>query len=168
VHDYVDFDTQQKIGEFSLAVTPPPTGSTIVTIQSTGWTNEQPSLKRIITVKYGIPSLAQYAFLSNDVIWIGSNETVGGMLQSNNGVRFDGIGSAPIRSAKETYTCPSSQGSPCPAVKDGVWGAASQYVKNFWQFPVPAIDFSSLTSNLADMKSLAQSSGIYLPPSNKK
>ena len=168
VHDYVDFDTQQKIGEFSLVVTPPPTGSTIVTIQSTGWTNEQPSLKRIITVKYGIPSLAQYAFLSNDVIWIGSNETVGGMLQSNNGVRFDGIGSAPIRSAKETYTCPSSQGSPCPAVKDGVWGAASQYVKNFWQFPVPAIDFSSLTSNLADMKSLAQSSGIYLPPSNKK
>src|SRR3989339_752005 len=49
VHDYVDFDTQQKIGEFSLAVTPPPTGSTIVTIQSTGWTSEQPNLKRIIT-----------------------------------------------------------------------------------------------------------------------
>ena len=168
IHDYIDFDTQQKIGQFSLVITPPAAGSTIVTIQSTGWIEEQPNLQRTVTVKYGIPSLAQYAFLSNDVIWIGGSETVGGKLQSNNGVRFDGVGSAPIQSAKETYTCPSSQGPPCPALEDGVWGSASQEVKNFWQFPVPAIDFSSLTSNLADMKSLAQSSGIYLPPSNKK
>ena len=168
IHDYIDFDTQQKIGQFSLVITPPAAGSTIVTIQSTGWIEEQPNLQRTVTVKYGIPSLAQYAFLSNDVIWIGGSETVGGKLQSNNGVRFDGTGSAPIQSAKETYTCPSTQGSPCPALKDGVWGSASQEVKNFWQFPVPAIDFLSLTSNLANMKDLAQDSGIYLPPSNKK
>ena len=166
VHDYIDFDTQQKIGQFSLNITPPNTGSTIVTIQSTGWTTANPNIKRTITVRYGIPSLAKYAFLSNDVIWIGSDESVGGQLQSNNGVRFDGSGNAPIQSAKSTYTCPSSQGSPCPTTKNGVWGSASQAVQNFWQFPVPAVDFSSLTSDLATMKSLAQSGGIYLPPSN--
>lgn len=166
IHDYKDFDTQETIGQFSLVITPPTVGSTIVTIQSTGWTNQEPKIKRVVTAKFGDPSLALYTFLSNDVIWIGDTETVDGQLQANNGVRFDGIGNAPIQSAKSTYTCPSSQGSPCPALKNGVWGSASAAVQAFWQFPVPAVDFSSLTSDLAIMKSNAQTGGIYLPPSN--
>lgn len=166
VHDYYDFDIQQNIGKFSLTITPPPAGSTIATIESTGWTNQNPGLTRTITARFGIPSLAKYAFLSNDVVWIGSDETINGQLQSNNGIRFDGFGNAPIQSAKSTYTCPSTQGSPCPTTKNGVWGSASQYVQNFWQFPVPAVDFSSITSDLADMKESAEDAGIYLPPSN--
>ena len=66
IHDYIDFDTQQNVGKFSLIITPPLTGSTIVTIQSTGWTNENPGIARTITVKYGIPSLAKYFILNND------------------------------------------------------------------------------------------------------
>lgn len=166
LHNYTDLDNETVIGQYSLSITAPATGSTIVTIASTGWTSENPQIKRTITAKYGIPSLALYSFLSNDVIWIGSSETVNGQMQSNNGIRFDGVGNAPISSAKSTYTCPSSQGSPCPTTKNGVWGAASQAIKNFWQFPVPVVDFSALTSNLATMKSSAQSAGIYLPPSN--
>jgi len=166
VHNYVNPDTAQTIGQFSLSITAPPIGSSIVTIQSTGWTNTDPNTKRSITARYGIPSLAQDAFLSNDVIWIGSQENVQGQMQSNNGIRFDGTGNAPIMSAKQSYTCPSSQGSPCPTTQNGVWGSAAQSVQNFWQFPVPQIDFSTLTSNLATMKSSAQASGIYLSPSN--
>ena len=41
-------------------------------------------------------------------------------------------------------------------------------MQSFWQFPVPIVDFASLTSDLAGMKSSAQDNGIYLPPSNKK
>ncbi len=166
VHDYVDFDTQKTIGKYSLVVTPPVTGSTIVTIQSTGSTTINPTVTRTITAKFGIPSLAKYSFLSNNIIWIGDTESVSGQMHSNNGIRFDGVGNAPIQSAKLTYMCSSNQGSPCPTIKNGVWGSASQTVKNFWQFPVPAVDFSTLTSDLAGMKSLAQSAGIYLPPSN--
>lgn len=166
IHDYKDFDTQDLVGKFSLEITPPLVGSTVVTIKSTGWTNVNPSIKRTITVRYGVPSLAKYSFLSNDVIWIGEDESVSGEMQSNNGIRFDGYGNAPIGSAKSTYTCPSSQGSPCPTTKNGVWGSASQYTKNFWQFPIPAVDFSALTSNLSSMKSISQTAGIYLPPSN--
>jgi len=168
VHNYVDYDTQKSIGKFSLTITPPTTGSTIVTIKSTGWTNENPSITRTITARFGIASLAKYAFLSNDIIWIGSNESVSGQMQSNNGIRFDGTGNAPIQSAKSTYTCSTYQGSPCPAVENGVWGSASQSVRNFWKFPVPAVDFSSVTSDLATMKSNAQSAGIYLPPSSSQ
>ena len=149
MHNYADFDTQQAVGQFSLTITPPTTGSTIITIQSTGWTNENPNIKKTITAKYGIPSLAQYSFLSNDIIWIGSDEVVSGQLQSNNGVRFDGTGNAPIQSAKSTYTCGANQGCSPSATKNGVWGSASQAVQNFWQFPVPAVDFSAITSKLS-------------------
>lgn len=168
VHNYVDFDTQQTVGQFNLTITPPLTGSTIVTVQSTGQTSRSPGVTRTITARFGIASLAKFSFLGNDIIWIGDSETVSGYMQSNNGIRFDGIGNAPIQSAKATYTCSANQGSPCPALRNGVWGGAPQYVQNFWQFPVPAVDFSSITSNLATMKSSAQSGGIYLPPSNKQ
>jgi hypothetical protein len=167
VHNYVDTDTEDILGQYSLVITPPQNGSTIVTIASTGSASSNPNLKKTITIKYGIPSLAVYSFLSNDIIWIGPSETVNGQMQSNNGIRFDGIGNAPIGSAKSTYTCSSNQGSPCPHTENGVWGSASQAVQNFWQYPVPAVDFSALTSNLASLKSSAQSGGIYLPPSNK-
>lgn len=163
VHTYTDRDTQQAIGEYSLTITPPPTGSTIVTIQSVGRTYTSPNVRRTVTVRYGIPSLAVYSFLSNDVIWIGNGENVSGQMQSNGGIRFDGTTNAPIQSAKSTYTCPSSQGSPCPTTKNGVWGAGDS---SFWKFPVPTVDFSSLTANLATLKSSAQSAGLYLSPSN--
>ncbi len=165
-HTYTDLDTQTVVGYYSLTITPPTTGSTIVTIQSTGWTAQNPTIKRTVTARYGIPSLATYSFLSNSVIWIGNLETVNGKMHSNNGIRFDGIGNAPITSAKNTYTCSSSQGSPCPTTKAGVWGSATQQVKNFWDYPVPSVDFSALTANLSTMKSSAQTDGIYLPPSN--
>ena len=166
VHNYTDNDTQNVLGQYSLVITPPVTGSTVVTIASTGDTASNPSIKRTVTVKYGIPSLAAYSLLSNDTIWIGPSETVNGPIQSNNGIRFDGTGNAPIISAKATYTCDADEGSPCPATENGVWGSASPTVQSFWQFPAPAVDFSSLTSNLATLKNSAQSGGIYLPPSN--
>jgi hypothetical protein len=163
VHDYTDFDTQTGIGKFSLEVEPPLTGSTIVTIQSTGWINSNPGLKKTITVEYGIPSLAKYAILNNGEVWIYfSPQTFSGQVHSNSGVRFDVDGNAPIYSAKSTYSTNCFDN--CTTVeKPGVWGSGNS---NFWQFPVPAVDFSAFTSNLADLKNLAETAGIYLPPSN--
>jgi hypothetical protein len=48
-------------------------------------------------------------------------------------------------------------------------GSASKTTQAFWEYPVPAIDFSSLTANLATLQSTAQSEtgGTYfLSPSN--
>ncbi len=165
VHNYLDSSNNQIIGKFSLTITPPPTGSTVTTIQSNGYTLAAPGTDRTIVVRYGIPSLAQYAFLTNSDAWIGENETINGQFFTNGGLRFDGTGNAPIMSAKSTYTCQSWSGSPCPANKNGIWGSATQSTKNFWQYPVPNTDFSAITANLATMKSSAQSSGIYLLPS---
>lgn len=165
VHDYIDFDTQKVLGRFSLEITAPLVGSTIVTIKSTGYTLDKPSIKRYVTVKYGIPSLAKYSILNNGPVWIYYSPSVfTGQVQSNNGIRFDVVGNAPIYSAKSTYTCPSWQNCPSGTMP-GVWGTGNS---SFWKFPVPAVDFSAFTSILANMKTLSQSGGIYLPPSNKQ
>ncbi|MDP2933766.1 MAG: pilus assembly PilX N-terminal domain-containing protein, partial [bacterium] len=168
IHDYKDQDTQIVVGRYSLEITPPPVGSTVVTIKSTGYTDANPNQKRVITARYGIPSLAQYAFLTSNGVWIGDTESVSGQLHANNGIRFDGTGNAPISSSRETYTCFAWQGSPCPASKPGIWGAASQSTKNFWEFPVPVIDFSTITSDLDAMRTKSQNGGIYLPPSSSQ
>ncbi|MEK9180664.1 MAG: hypothetical protein AAB871_00325 [Patescibacteria group bacterium] len=168
VHDYIDRDTGQVVGRYSLEITPPLVGSTIVTITSTGYTLANPFQRRTVVTRYGVPSLAQYAFLTNSTVWIGDSESVDGRLHANNGIRFDGTGNAPIQSARDTYTCPSSQGSPCPVLQPGIWGSADQTTKNFWEYPVPTVDFSTVTSDLATIKNDAQIDGIYLPPSNRQ
>ncbi len=165
-HTYIDKDTNAVLGSYQLTITPPPTGSTVVTIKSVGYTTGNVNQKRTVTVKYGIPSLAQYAFLTNSDAWIGSSETVNGQFYTNGGLRFDGSGNAPISSAKTTYTCTSTFGCSPSVTKPGIWGAAPQATQNFWKFPQPNIDFSSMTSNLATLKSNAQGTGIYLAPSN--
>ncbi len=165
VHDYIDADTNQKIGEFSLTITPPPTGSTVVMIRSTGYTLANPNQRRTVTVRYGIPSLARYAFLTHNGVWIGDTESVSGELHANNGIRFDGTGNAPITSSKTTYTCFSWQGSPCPALRPGIWGSAPQSTQDYWQMSVPNIDFSTVTADLSTIKNNAQAP-FYLSPSN--
>lgn len=168
VHDYIDKDVNQKAGQFSLSIIPPTLGSTVVTIQSTGTTVTNAVGKRVLAVKYAIPSLAQYAFLTNSDAWIGDTESVSGQFHTNGGLRFDGTGNAPIYSAKSTYTCTPTFGCSPAVAKPGIWGSAPQSTKNFWQFPLPNVDFSTMTGDLAAMKSDAQVSGIYLPPSNEQ
>jgi type II secretory pathway pseudopilin PulG len=165
LHDYIDKDTNESIGKYCLEITSPLVGSTIVTIRSTAYTNENPNIKRTITTRYGIPSLAKYAFLTNGDVWVGDTESVSGEMHANGGIHFDGTGNAPIASAKTTYTCQTYHGCG-PTTKAGIWGSAAQSTKNFWSFPVPNVDFSSMTSDLATLKTSAQTAGRYLAPSN--
>jgi len=170
IHDYLDYNTQTVIGKYSLEIVPPLTGSTIVKIISTGWTINNPGVKKTVTARYGIPSLAKYAILNNGPVWIYfSPQIFSGKVHSNNGIRFDVVGNAPITSAKVTYDCPnysSTNWQKCPQkTMPGVWGTGNS---SFWEMGVSATSFSSFTSNLADMKSLAENGGIYLPPSNAK
>lgn len=165
LHNYVDKDTNQVIGKYCLEITAPLVGSTIVTIKATAYASTSPNTKRVITTRYGVPSLAKYAFLTNSDVWVGDTESVSGAMHANGGIRFDGTGNAPITSAKTTYTCQTYHGCG-PTTKPGIWGAAAQATKNFWSYPQPNVDFSSMTADLATLKTSAQSAGKYLAPSN--
>ncbi len=169
LHDFIDKDTNETIGRYCLEITPPLIGSTVVTITSTAYTLANPNIKRTITSRYGIPSLAKYAFLTHGDVWVGDTESISGAMHANGGIHFDGIGNAPITSAKTTYTCQTYHGCSPAQSKAGIWGSSPQSTKNFWQYPVPNVDFSTMTADLATLKTTAQSAGgRYLAPSGSQ
>lgn len=192
VHNYYDKEGK-LIGKFTLIITEPLVGSTLVTIVSKGETVEDPSITRSIEVKLAIPSLAKYAFVANSVMRFGQTTEVFGPIHSNEGVRFDGVAHNLVTSAKEKYddpdhndhgndmefgvhthvNMPPPPGSlseafhpqeappttPVPTRTDVFMAGRS--------FPVPAVDFNGLTSNLSQLKTLAQTNGRYFAASGQ-
>lgn len=167
VHDYQD-NLGNNIGKFSLSITPPTTScSNTIIIESTGWMNDDPAVKRKVKVKYGKPSLASFAFLTNTNAWFGENETLHGPVHSNWGIRLDGYNDGLTTSHQTTYICGqehgcsqsncgslghgchwvSSKGCTCP----GVWGDGGD--QNLWQYPYDNVDFDAI---IMDMKTLSE------------
>jgi len=180
---YADKDGN-PIGQFILDITPPIVGSTIATIQSTGKLDADPSVVRKLRVKLAIPSVAKYATVANDKIRFGQGTVVYGPIHSNDGIHFDGFANNIVTSAKAQYDDPDHTGSdefgvhthqipppvggnnpnfipeeapptdPVP-IRNDVFAAGRQ-------FPVPAIDFTSFTYDLAQ---IAANAGNYFGPS---
>lgn len=182
--DYKDKDGT-VIGTYTLTVTPPSTGSTVVTIQSKGVVSSEPIASRTIRVKLAIPSLAKYSVLGNSELRFGQGTVVYGPIHSNGGIRFDGLAYNLISSAKTSYDDPDHTGT----VEFGVHTHldTNQTVNNSFrqeeapptsptptrndvfkagrQFPVPAVDFVGITNDLATIKSQALANGKYIAPS---
>lgn len=165
IHDYIDRDTNQKVGEFSLQITPPLPGSTIVTIKSTGFTTDYPAQKRSVSVRYGKPSLAKYAFLTNSYVLVGSTSVFYGQFHSNSGIQFNGTANSPVTSFRTTYTCQDGDG--CSGTYPGIWGSAASSTQAFWDFPVLHVDYTGITSDFEDLETLATGQAD-LPPSNEQ
>lgn len=163
IHTYTDPEGQE-IGSYSLEITPPSNGSSIVTIKSTGWTNQFPNVKRTITAQYGKSSFARYAFLLNASSWYGTGSVTNGEIHSNNGIRMDGTNNGIVSSARTTYMCGSETGCQPPTQRPGVWGSGGSQA--LWRYPVPSIDFDAVSFDFTQMRSAAQSSGLYLPSGN--
>lgn len=175
------------IGEYVLTITPPPAGGTLVVIRSTGKVYAEPKALRTIEAKLAIPSFATYAILANDDIRFGVGTTVSGPVHSNKGIRFDGTANNIVTSSLPDYNDPDHSGT----VEFGVHThrdpppATSTVNNNFIpaeappstlqnrtdvflagrQFPVPAVDFTGLMATLSQIKTSAQSGGLYFPDS---
>ncbi|OHA98704.1 MAG: hypothetical protein A3E02_01575 [Candidatus Zambryskibacteria bacterium RIFCSPHIGHO2_12_FULL_38_34] len=176
IHQVFDKDNN-LVGQFSLSITPPIIGSTKVRIESTG-TPVSSTISRAIRVEMAIPSLAKYSVVSNDVMRFGAGTEVFGPIHSNQGIRFDGLAHNIVTSALSSYNDPDfddcnnnssfavhtclnpDDPSPPTAVP-----SRTDVFEVGRQFPVPAVDFTSLTNNLANIKSDAQTSGKYFAAS---
>lgn len=182
IHDFKDKDGN-LIGHFELTITPPLIGSTLVKIVSKGTVIEYPSVYRKIQATLAIPSFAKYAVVANDVMRFGAGTEVFGPIHSNNGIRFDGIAHNVVTSAKDKYVDPDN-GNHNPAWNEfGVYTTVNPTELNqdatppttvpnrpdvFMagrQFPVAAVDFNGITSDLSQMKTNAISGGKYLASS---
>lgn len=185
VHSYTD-KSGNVIGSYTLDITPPVTGSTIVTIKSTGKLSSNLDVEKAILVRMGIPSFAKFAAVLNANVRFGQGTEVFGEIHSNGGVRFDGIAHNLVTSAVDQYDDPDHTGQkefgvhthrdlpPATTTNDAVRPLESppNSVTNRSdvflvgrQFPVPAVDFAGITANLSQMKTDAQAGGFYRPTS---
>lgn len=185
VHQFYDKDGN-VIGSFTLQITPPASGFTIVTIKSTGKITDDPSISRAVTARLAIPSLAKFAVVSNDNMRFGEGTEVFGPVHSNGGIRFDGLAHNVISSSRDTYSDPDHSGNnefgvhthvnapPSSGVNDTFRSAEApnsavasraDVFESGRQFPVPAVDFTGLTTDLASIKTKAQAAGRYFSAS---
>lgn len=174
LHDASDFtsDTGEHtyadpgggaVGAYEIEVTPPSEGSTIITVKSTGWLNENPGIKRAVVATYGVPSLARFAFLHNSNVWFGHGMTINGPVMTNGGIRQDGVNTSTLSTIKSTYTCGVETGCETPEEKPGIWGNGGP--TELWQFPVTGVDFENINVDFDFMKTAAVNDGLYLGPS---
>jgi hypothetical protein len=169
VHNYYDKDGN-LIGAFTLVITPPPAGSTVVTIQSAGTIFADSTIKKIIQVKMAIPSFAQYAWALNDYVSFGTAAQVYGAIQSNAGIHFDGVAHNLVASALTTSTDPDTgltqwavytDNSPADPQPPTPFSSRPDVFMAGRSISVPAINFTQLTQNLSVIKAQAQASGTY-------
>ncbi len=169
-HDYKDKDGN-VIGSFTLSITAPPVGSTVVTVVSEGKVAEDPNVSRKIEAKLAIPSLAKYAFVANSAMRFGEGTEVFGPIHSNDGIHFDGLAHNIVTSAKADYDDSDHSGANEFAVHTHLNTPPSSGTNSSFrpgeappttpvanrtdvfmagrQFPVPAVNFTGFTNDLS-------------------
>jgi hypothetical protein len=174
-HNYYDKDGS-LIGHFILEITPPPLGSTVVKIKSTGKVTADDSIAKIIEVKLAIESFTKYAAVINSDLSFGTGTVTYGEIFSNGGIHFDGLAYNLVQSARNSYDDPDHGGgnefgvhthlSPIDPMPPNAVPSRPDVFMAGRAFPVSALDFSKITQDLAIIKSLAQTNGIYVASSS--
>lgn len=170
IHDLLDKD-DNIIGTFTLEITPPPLGSSLVVVKSTGQTKNNPNIARTIKVQLAKPSIAKYAVVANSVMRFGEGTEIFGPIHSNEGIRFDGLAHNIISSGVTAYDDPDHSGSneygvhthvsPVDPLPPANVPTRSDIFQAGRQFPIPNIDFTGMTADLAQMKIDAEANGFY-------
>ncbi|MFZ2484433.1 MAG: hypothetical protein WAX80_00705 [Minisyncoccia bacterium] len=179
-------------GTFTLTITPPPLGSTLVTIQSVGVPIEDTNIKRTIVSRLAIPSFANFAAVADANMRFGSGTEVFGPVHSNFGVRFDGLAHNLVTSHLSSYDDLVHDDSGAEKLEFGVHThvnppPGSGYNSNYRpletppnpvqartdvfiagrSFPAPEIIFADINGDLTQMKIDAQPGvgGLYFASS---
>ena len=177
--DYLD-KNGSGIGHFSLNVNSLLFcgESNQVIIDSIGWTNAFPELKRQVEVIYARTSVAKYMYLLNSNVWAGPDRIINGLYHSNGGIRMDGENRSLVTSASPNWNCTSSFGcdyNNCPddctrsgtvCRCPGVFTTTENANPSLFDSPVPSFDFDSITVDLAHVKDIADDNPYeyYWPP----
>ena len=174
IHSLIDKDSN-TVGNFSLTITAPSQGSTLVKIESTGTSIADPTLIRKILTQVAKPSIAEHAFAGNDAMRFGIGTEVFGSIHSNGGIRFDGLAHNLVTSGVSTYTDTDSDACTtnnsygvhtCLGTDDPTSPTSLPARPDVFEagrkIGQPTIDFSGFASDVADLKTAAQTSdGFY-------
>lgn len=177
LHDVEDKDGN-IIGSFSLDIQEPQDGTTLVTVTSVGTILDNPDISRTVRAEFAKPSFAKYAFVADADMRFGEGTEVFGPIHSNGGIRFDGLAHNLISSAKEYYddydhSGPNEFGvhthlSPIDPYPPADVPDRFDVFESGRLFPVPAVDFDGLTTDVASLKDKAQEpEGLYFSSSGR-
>jgi hypothetical protein len=154
-----------RFGEaaYSLRIAPPPAGSDLVTVQSTGQVGRgapQP-VTRSIQSQIHPTSIADFQMISNATVKYGTTATTTGKLYSAGDINHQGVARAPVYAqhwacSSGSFTC-SSSNPPSAIFQGGAYDAAT--TPSFQdKFPTP-IDFAHFTQSRLDIKDAAEAGG---------
>lgn len=181
IHSLKDEDGN-VVGEFSLEITAPTTGSTLVKIKSTGSSAKDSSFKRKVLSQVAKPSIAKYAVAGNDAMRFGEGTEIFGPVHVNGGIRFDGLAHNIVTSSATTYNDEDHSGGNEIGVHTHVNAPPGSGVNDSYRpaeanpnsipnrpdvfeagrlISQPTIDFAGFTTDLATLKSSAVASGFY-------
>lgn len=170
LHEYTDKDGN-RLGEFELDITPPAVGTTLVTIRSTGRVDADPNIEKVIELKVFYTSFAKFAFVSNSEMRFGEGTEVFGPIHSNGGIRFDGLAHNSITSAVAEYDDPDHSGdnefgvhthvSPTDPEPPSAVPSRPDVFEAEREFPVPAVDFVGIASQINHLRDYAIEGGAY-------
>ncbi|MEK9181926.1 MAG: hypothetical protein AAB786_02795 [Patescibacteria group bacterium] len=162
------------VGQFSLDITAPILGSTLVKIKSTGSSSLDPSYIRKIESQVAKPSIAKYSVAGNNAFRFGAGTEIFGPVHVNGGIRFDGLAHNIVTSGATTYTDADSDActttnswgvhtclSPADPTSPTAFPARPDVFEAGRLISQPLIDFSGFTTDLAILKADAISSGFY-------
>ncbi len=163
VQTYSDPETGQ-IGSYSLDVSGNFACGQLqsVDVTSTGTVDADPRFKRTVYGRRAAPSVAEYAYIIGADVWAGSDRDITGPYHSNGGIRMDGTNNSLVTSGVASWTCTSSFGCSPTQTQSGVFGAGSG--STLWQYPVSTISFTDMAASFSNLKTYAQTDGIYLAP----
>lgn len=180
VHSLEDKDGN-TVGQFSLTITPPSPGSSLVQIRSVGLSAVDSSYPRTIVSRVAKPSVAEHAVAGNDAMRFGEGTEVFGSIHVNGGIRFDGLAHNIVSSSATTYNDPDHSGSDEIGVhthvkvppQTGLNSGSTETNANSIpsrpdvfeagrQISQPSIDFSGFSADIGNLKTLAQgATGFY-------
>lgn len=149
------------LGSYDLTFETPVAGSAMVLITSVGHSAAQPTRPVTLEARYGKPSLARYAYITNSDVWYASQ--IQGVVHANGGIRMDGQSNSLVQSAQATYMCQPYHGCNPAQSRPGVWGTGSD--QSLWQVSAEPVDYVGLTLDLNTMKTTAVAANTYYGPS---
>ncbi len=162
------------IGQFSLNISAPSIGSTLVRINSIGSSSVDSAYHRELETEVAKPSIAKYSVAGHNAMRFGAGTEIFGPIHVNGGIRFDGLAHNIITSGTTSYTdsdydaCTTNNSygvHTCLAPADPVYPGALPPRPDVFEagrlISQPTINFSSFTTDLATLKANAISGGFY-------
>lgn len=158
------------IGQYSLTVASTTYCGDLASIKvtSVGNTYQQPNVKKTLSARYARPTIANYSYILNSNVWVGSDAQITGPYHSNGGIRFDGFNNSVVTSGQSNWNCNSSFGCSPATTTQGVFTTTSNPNTALFDYPSAPINFAGVTVDLASIKNKAQNyGGRYFGPSGK-